>query len=85
MPKSKTSDTSQTSAPVRRRRVTAHKKAVAAAEPAAINSMPSDLANLRDEIERLAYSYWEQRGHGHGSDFDDWARAEREVIARQSR
>ena len=32
-----------------------------------------------DEISRLAYSYWESRGHQGGSAEGDWFRAEREL------
>jgi hypothetical protein len=35
-----------------------------------------------DEIARLAYSYWEQRGCQGGSPEEDWLRAERELAAR---
>jgi hypothetical protein len=31
------------------------------------------------EIARLAYSYWETRGRQHGSELEDWLRAEREL------
>ena len=38
--------------------------------------------NGRDvETARLAYSYWEARGCGHGSAEEDWLRAEQEVKA----
>jgi Protein of unknown function (DUF2934) len=37
----------------------------------------------RDEIERLAYSYWVARGQQHGSHIDDWVRAEQELRARR--
>jgi len=33
----------------------------------------------RQQIAELAYSYWEARGRKHGSDRDDWLRAEREL------
>src|ERR1700722_585776 len=33
----------------------------------------------REEIARLAYSYWEARGRPHGSAAEDWLRAEREL------
>ena len=33
----------------------------------------------RQEIARLAYSYWEARGRQHGSDLEDWLRAEKEL------
>ncbi len=38
--------------------------------------------NGRDvETARLAYSYWEARGRGHGSAEADWVRAEQEIKA----
>lgn len=40
------------------------------------NHQPSD-----EEIAKLAYSIWEQRGHADGRDFDDWLNAEQELIA----
>jgi hypothetical protein len=33
----------------------------------------------RQEIARLAYSYWEARGGQNGSELEDWVRAEREL------
>jgi hypothetical protein len=33
----------------------------------------------QDEIAKLAYSYWEQRGRRHGAAMEDWLRAEREL------
>ncbi len=33
----------------------------------------------REEIAKLAYSYWEARGRRHGSELEDWLRAEREL------
>ena len=35
------------------------------------------------EIAALAYAYWEARGRAHGSDRDDWLRAERELLRRR--
>jgi hypothetical protein len=40
-------------------------------------------APSREEIARLAYSYWEARGRQHGSPQEDWYRAERELLRRQ--
>ena len=31
------------------------------------------------EIAALAYSYWEARGRQHGTELEDWLRAEREL------
>lgn len=36
----------------------------------------------REEIARLAYAYWEERGRPLGSAEEDWFRAERELRAR---
>jgi len=36
----------------------------------------------RDDIARLAYSYWEARGVRGGSALEDWLRAERELKGR---
>lgn len=33
----------------------------------------------REEVARLAYSYWEARGYQGGSPVDDWTRAENEL------
>ena len=38
--------------------------------------------NLEDEIRRRAYELFQQRGHGSGSEADDWLAAEREVMQR---
>src|SRR5215475_2927307 len=35
-----------------------------------------------DEIARLAYSLWEERGAQDGTAIEDWLRAEREVLSR---
>ena len=37
------------------------------------------------EIAELAYSYWEKRGRTGGSPWEDWFRAEQELIERQKR
>lgn len=39
----------------------------------------------RAEIAQLAYSYWEQRGRTHGTPWEDWFRAEKELIERRKR
>lgn len=33
----------------------------------------------RDRIAQRAYQIWESRGKTHGSDFDDWVKAEQEM------
>lgn len=37
-----------------------------------------------EEIARLAYSYWEERGFQGGSALEDWLRAEREIRQQDS-
>jgi hypothetical protein len=38
----------------------------------------------REEVARLAYSYWERRGRPHGGHEEDWLRAEAELRRRRS-
>ena len=38
----------------------------------------------REEIEQLAYQFWEQRGYQHGYALQDWLRAEQELRKRAS-
>jgi Protein of unknown function (DUF2934) len=35
----------------------------------------------REDVARLAFSYWEQRGRQHGSPEADWVRAEQELLS----
>jgi hypothetical protein len=59
-------------APARPRKTTIKKeKVTVAAKP----TMPS-----REEIERLARSYWAARGYQDGSAEQDWLRAEQELL-----
>jgi hypothetical protein len=45
---------------------------------------PIDRTSEREEIERLAYIYWEARGGQSGSAEEDWLRAEQEVLQRRT-
>jgi hypothetical protein len=45
---------------------------------------PQDLEQERQEIARLAYSYWESRGCIDGHDVEDWLMAEEEVRSRRA-
>ncbi len=40
-------------------------------------------APTQEAIARLAYSYWESRGCQGGSPWDDWFRAEQELLRRK--
>lgn len=58
---------------------------VVAASPIQEVSLPtlatqSKAAVSREEIARLAYSYWESRGFSHGLADEDWIRAEAELL-----
>ena len=65
------------------RRRTTHVKAAQHAEPAAQPSaLPAEVSE-REQIARLAYSYWEARGRQGGSPEEDWSRAEREFHSRR--
>jgi hypothetical protein len=47
--------------------------------PASSPAMPS-----REEIEKLARAYWEQRGYQDGFAEQDWLRAEQELLKKAS-
>ncbi len=59
---------------------------------AAMNAVPPDSEIAREaasekpvdqqEIARLAYQYWEERGREHGSHEDDWHKAEKKLRRR---
>ncbi|MCC6368573.1 MAG: DUF2934 domain-containing protein [Bryobacterales bacterium] len=63
------------------------KPAAVAVTPAAANAGTLSKAVARetcayphDEIARLAYSFWEQRGGQDGNAVEDWLRAERHLL-----
>lgn len=72
-------------APTRRRTVrrSAEKHAPAETVAAPMGNGVA-VAPDREEIARLAYSYWVARGQQGGSPEDDWYRAEQELKARYS-
>jgi hypothetical protein len=55
---------------------TAVKKSAAQKAPAKAASKPGA---THEEISALAHKYWQERGHHHGSDAQDWLRAEKEL------
>ncbi len=60
-------------------------KAVAVAASAFVSAVAEHWSDAeREEIARLAYFYWEERGRPDGSHEVDWYRAEREVQARRT-
>ena len=56
-----------------------HVKATARAVEPAVDSAASGSAPEREQIARLAYSYWQARGCPEGSPGEDWLRAEAEL------
>jgi uncharacterized membrane-anchored protein len=63
--------------PVSRRRTAPRKDP----ESAALTAVSEQIISVQDEIARLAYFYWEQRGGNGGSAEEDWFRAEQELLA----
>ena len=49
------------------------------AEPASVEIVAPVTEPTREEIAKLAYSYWEARGYQGGSEQDDWLRAVNEL------
>lgn len=45
---------------------------------AVLTTLATESENRQAAIARIAYGYWEARGYEHGSDAEDWARAEQE-------
>ncbi|MBV9613367.1 MAG: DUF2934 domain-containing protein [Acidobacteriaceae bacterium] len=43
----------------------------------------SEISPSHEEIAKLAHSYWVSRGHTHGSQEEDWLRAEHELKSRR--
>jgi len=68
-------DSKKTTKSTAKPRKTATKKATQKSKPA----KPS-----REEIERLAKSYWEERGCQGGNAEQDWLRAEQELLKKNS-
>ena len=64
-----------------KRTLPASAPALAAPVTKAMPGAPVPAAPLREDIARLAYSYWEARGCQDGSPEEDWIRAERELAA----
>jgi hypothetical protein len=58
-----------------------------AAEPgngngSALATVSTRSVDMQEVIRQRAYELYEQRGRQHGRDFDDWLRAESEVLTR---
>jgi uncharacterized protein HemX len=49
-----------------------------------IRSKVTTLRASHEEIARLAHRFWTERGGLHGSDTDDWLRAEQELLGKAS-
>jgi hypothetical protein len=71
-------------AKTKRRVSEARHRAPARSAKAAAGSASADLTPDREEVVRLAHSYWEARGYQGGSAEEDWFRAERELRAIQA-
>ncbi len=70
--------------PARRRKAMAAAAGVGAGSHA-VGIFPADFNQSElEEVERLAYFYWQERGCQNGSPDDDWYRAEEEVRRRRA-
>ncbi len=69
---------------------TAPRKASASAPKKAATRKKASITNVtqmkasHEEIARLAHRYWAERGQQHGSDAEDWFRAEQELLGKAS-
>ena len=65
---------------------TARRRPTQPADPESValaaTSEPNSEQDIRGEIARLAYLFWEERGGNGGSPEEDWLRAEQEILAR---
>jgi uncharacterized Fe-S cluster-containing MiaB family protein len=57
-------------------------KTAKSAETPEVAKITTQAVNLHDVIRERAYQIFESRGCYHGRDFDDWMRAESEVLSR---
>ncbi len=62
-----------------------HSKAIPATETSAAPAPAGDGPLDSHEVSQLAYSYFAARGYRHGSQVEDWFRAERELRQRRLR
>jgi len=49
--------------------------------PAAVNAVSKPVAVSQEEIAKLAYCYWADRGYQGGNPEEDWARAEKTLLS----
>ena len=52
------------------------------ATPSNVTSISTRAIDVQEAIRTRAYELFLQRGSGHGRDFEDWLRAEAEVLER---
>ncbi len=56
-------------------------KAPKSAPAPEVAKVTTQAVDLQDVIRTRAFEFFEQRGYQHGHDFDDWLRAEAEVLS----
>jgi hypothetical protein len=80
------SESTKSKPPVSKHRTTARTKPVSSlSEPAVAVAVVETIvspAASHDDIAKLAYSYWLERGCQGGSPEEDWTRAERELLGK---
>jgi hypothetical protein len=53
----------------------------AAPKKKSVSKKSTQAPPTREDVERLAYQYWVERGRHHGDDALDWSRAENGIVA----
>lgn len=53
------------------------------AKAAAKKATKTKAVNVLEDIAKLAYNYFAERGYQHGCDLDDWLRAEKVIRVRK--
>jgi len=90
-PRAHAEDTATTAPAPKPRR---SKTSAGAPPPDTLGALPDTIAMqsgveghepTEDDIRRRAYERYLERGGGHGTDFEDWLAAEREVRSRKSK
>lgn len=65
------------------KKTTTKKTAAKTAPKTGLKTMPKiDLRSFINELNKRAYEIFQQRGASHGSDWEDWFRAEKELKKR---
>jgi len=68
-------------ATVKRVRTTKSSKTAKTSSAPEVAKVTTQTIDIQDAIRTRAYGFYEERGFSHGHDFEDWLRAENEVMS----